>query len=366
MTARHEQPRPRPEVELLLSCAQSHVGADMAEHLRALARAHLDWDFVLRVASRHRLLPLLYHHLKATCPDAVPTATLDRLRSHFIAVAARNLFLTQELIGLLKLLDEHGIVGIPFKGPAVAASLYDDLALREFEDLDIFVRKQDVVRIEELLIAHGYYRESHVLRRHDHKVTVELQRGPMRKPYAFPPDFERCWDRVEPLSLAGTDVHYLPPTDVLLFLCVHGCKHLWERLLWVCDVAELVRVHHDIEWSACIASASALGGRRMLFVGLLLARQLLDAPVPEAVLSRARSDSEARALAEQISDGLLHRTEDPINVAAEAPVFFLRMRERLRDKLELCVRLSPTLRHPVRFAKTYGLRPLKHLVELAW
>ena len=33
----------------------------------------------------------------------------------------------------------------------------------------------------------------------------------------------------------------LAPNDLLLILCVHASWHLWGRLLWICDVAELIR-----------------------------------------------------------------------------------------------------------------------------
>jgi len=55
------------------------------------------------------MIPLLYRQLRAASSGAVPGAILDRLRDHFYQVAAQNLFLTRELLGLLKLLETHGI-----------------------------------------------------------------------------------------------------------------------------------------------------------------------------------------------------------------------------------------------------------------
>src|SRR3712207_8653927 len=34
----------------------------------------------------------------------------------------------------------------------------------------------------------------------------------------------------------------------LLILCVHGTKHIWGRLSWICDVAELLRTQPDMDW----------------------------------------------------------------------------------------------------------------------
>jgi hypothetical protein len=56
-------------------------------------------------------------------------------------------------------------------------------------------------------------------------------------------DPKSLWERLEPIDLVGTAVLGLPLEDVLLFLCLHGFKHGWERVGWICDVTELLRVH---------------------------------------------------------------------------------------------------------------------------
>jgi hypothetical protein len=34
--------------------------------------------------------------------------------------------------------------------------------------------------------------------------------------------------------------------NLLHFLCVHGSKHLWTPLVWVCDVADLLSGRSDL------------------------------------------------------------------------------------------------------------------------
>jgi len=60
-------PGSRREVMLLLRCARIRMAPADAVWLRALLLAPLDWASLLRLASRHRLLPLLYRHLSRTC-----------------------------------------------------------------------------------------------------------------------------------------------------------------------------------------------------------------------------------------------------------------------------------------------------------
>ncbi len=57
---------------------------------------------------------------------------------------------------ILSLLENNGIAAIPYKGPALAASVYGDLALRQFADLDIMVRNEDVLRARDVMASLGY------------------------------------------------------------------------------------------------------------------------------------------------------------------------------------------------------------------
>jgi hypothetical protein len=53
----------------------------------------------------------------------------------------------------------------------------------------------------------------------------------------------------------------------LLILCVHGSKHRWRRITWICDVAEPIHAHRDPKGPQVIVQAVALGGEHMLLLG---------------------------------------------------------------------------------------------------
>ncbi len=91
----------------------------------------------------------------------------------------------------------------------------------------------------------------------------------------------------------------LAPEDMLLSLCVHGSKHLWERLAWVCDIAEWLASHPGLRWSELLAQAERTGQQRMLFVGLRLAAELLDAPLPGSVAAAIDADGAVARLVTQ-------------------------------------------------------------------
>ena len=344
----------RPEAELLLLCARSRKDPGRAAQIRALLRRDIDWPYLLQIAHENRMGQLLFWHLDTTCPEAVPKVALDGLRSRFHKNAYRNLLRTGELLKLLKLFEAYGIRPIPYKGPTLAASLYGNLALREFDDLDILVPEQDVLKAKELLVSVGYQPEHELSRaqevaflkyhgeqsftRDDDKSTVDLQWRITEKFRSLPIDFEGLWGRLEPLSLHGDTVLTLPPEDLLPILCMHGSKHFWTRLAWICDIAELIRVHEGINWEQVIERAGTLGSKRMLFLGLYLASDLLEAPLPTNVLHKVRVDPTVKALAEQVRERPFNEPNRQLK-AFEDFRYQIRLRERLGDKIRYLVLL---------------------------
>ena len=135
----------RPGVELLLSCARTRLDNQGVERIEALVREELDWAYLVELAGKHGVMPLLYWNLHTVCPQAVHKDILDLLKRSFHENARRNLFLSGELLELLKLLEGEGIPAIPFKGPVLADFVYGNLALRSIWDLDLLVHKHDVL-----------------------------------------------------------------------------------------------------------------------------------------------------------------------------------------------------------------------------
>jgi len=376
----------RREIRLLLYCARSCMGANDAVALRMLAQGDIGWDYLVRMALHHGMMPLLYWHLNTTCPDAVPAAVLDDLRSRFEENARRNLALTAELRLVLELLEEHRIVAIPYKGPMLASVVYGNLALRQFSDLDILVHKSDVLRAKNLLVSRGYkptlrltraqetaYLESNheYVLWHERGVLLEVHWafGPRLFSFAFDP--EGVWARAERTSLAGAMVLTLSPEDLLLILCMHHSKDGWVRLEWICGVAELIRRHERMNWRWVIGQADTLGMRRMLFLGLYLASDVVGAALPEHVLRTVQADRSVRGLARQVRKRLFveRREEQGIfQLTATQIAFHLGVRERARDKLRYSLRLllSPGVGDQTFLALPpavsflyYPLRPLR-------
>lgn len=345
----------RPEMELLLTCVRTHLKVEPANRLCMRLSEALDWAEVLRLARQHAVLPLLYHQLKPMGSQGVPQAVWDKLEHRRHRLLLRNLSMTAELLKLLRMLEAHQIAAIPYKGPVLAAALYGDVGLRQFVDLDILVHRQDVPKVKTLLLRQGYQapfsltpaQESVYLQtgcelgfQHPTKhIGVDLHWHIVRKLYGFPLPLEPLWERLQPLYLNGQQVQSLAPEDLLLILCIHNGKHHWDRLGWLCDVAELLRQHQEMDWESIIGQARRIGAVRMLWLGLYLAQDLLGAPLPDRVRQRMQADPAVPTLAVQLSKDLFQAPPQHANRLTRFSLA-LKMRERWWDRVRYGYNLS--------------------------
>lgn len=291
---------PSPELELLLACARLRHDPAQVAHLHRLLAAGIDWIYLIRLALTQGLLPLAYARLAAHCPAAVPADTLAELKKYFDANAARNQTLITELQRLLDLFAHHRIHAVPFKGAILAATAYGDPALREFCDIDICLREQDIAHANDLLLANGYDWE-HPLATPDEEeafvaeenafgfkrtdgTLVELHWRLFQRRYKIPFDVEPMLDRATPVRLAGRDVPSFTPEDLLVYLSSHAYKHRWRRLIWICDIAELLAANPQLNWQRVRDEAEAVRGQHRLALGLRLARDILSVPIPAPIL----------------------------------------------------------------------------------
>jgi Uncharacterised nucleotidyltransferase len=364
-----------PEAELLLHCARVRIEPERAERIRSLSQQDLNWDSLLLLALRNGLLPLLSHHLNKICPTLVPPDRLDYLRDYFRKNNAFNLLLTGELVRLLKVFASEGIRALPYKGPAVAVGIYGDLSLRQFCDLDILVREPDVWKATELLSQQGF--EPHFIippekqeafvrlgyvrlfRRDEGRMVVELHWRVAPRFFDVPLDTEKLWERLQTVNLLGSQVLFPAAEDLLLMLCVHAAKDFWEKLEWVSSIAELLRAHPEMNWKRMLQQAGELHSEQMLLVGLSLANQLLDGPLPEHLAARVKSSATTLSIAHRIVKRFFATEETGLSFSSRL-AFHLRFKDRGLDKLRYCTRLAFTTT-PIDWATMPLPRPLSFL-----
>ena len=335
-----------PEAEFVLLSARTRLDGARRARWEKLLRGRwkgappngasaLDWSQVLRLARAHRVVELLGRQLSAHNWREVPATVQANLQSHLLHSTLHSHALKDELARVSHHLESAGVPVVSFKGITLGLSAYGNPVLRPRADLDILVARVDALRARDLLIEAGYAIEfdlsptqTEIGLRVDsvfnfHRAPPASLQGVLHQGYAvelhwaitspclpFDLDFSTVAPRLNWISLPGiapqaARVRALAPEDLLLILCVHGAKHLWERLIWLCDLAELLGATPDFNWDGLLRFARERGVQRMTALGLWLMHSVLGTPLPDAVHGWISTQPEALRLASRLRPTLL-------------------------------------------------------------
>ncbi len=289
-----------PERRLLLACARSRPIAEEMQRIKDAAAENLDWNTLAAVSCAHGIAPLIYNSLRSSCAlPLVPAPAAKVLRDSYYFNGARNALILAELHRILKALEEAHVGVMALKGAALAEIVYCNAALRPMLDIDLLVREPllgDVERVlaemgYQLSLAEGtraYYMENHYhfVFQKEANAEVEIHWNLKRPAHSFRIDIEAIWERARIATFGGNHALVLAPEDCLLYLCLHFWKHkLLGGVRPLCDIAEAVTFYSDgIDWIKLLTISGEWQMNPCSYLVLRLARELLDARIPERLL----------------------------------------------------------------------------------
>jgi hypothetical protein len=362
---------------LLLALVRQPGNAE-SQNVSGLVAKVRDWDSFLYLAGEHRVSPMVYSRLRE-CGVALPRAVEARLRAEFERNALQCLINAAELIALLGSLNREMIPAMPYKGIVLAASAYGDLSARPAGDLDLLVYQQHLAQTSEVLFARGFTRLTPVdangtpTIENLHEYQFERLADGLQLELRWTLDLghpaftrhlglEWMWPNRRTVRLAGADVPDLSPEIALLVLCMHGSKHVWSRLVWICDVAQLLASSPDLDWNKVIREAGKSGLSRTLALGVILAHEIIGAAVPEGLLRRFQSDRWMSALAQHIQETLFDSPSSLPGNRVPYKVRLLEFRDRFRYLFSLNM-LRPNDKDRAALPLPKSLHALHYLIR---
>lgn len=281
--------------KIVLNLLRPNTDRSWVESLHRLSGT--DWEGIFRLSLRHCIAPLLYHRLithfgKVDVPDEV----MGRLRHASLYFTAKNIHSYHEFERLLKNLGDSTPL-LLLKGGHLAAFVYNDVSLRSMVDMDILVRKADMNVVAEAMKELGYTRNlenpnhSYHVSYLDSSRTVNFEvHWNICSETAHPsiPDVEELWRASRTEKFKGNEIRVLSPEHLLLHICLHDAsQHLFLcGLRTFCDIDAIIRCYGDkIDWKVVVSRSRHWGITKSSYITLLLAREMMDANVPEKVLA---------------------------------------------------------------------------------
>jgi Uncharacterised nucleotidyltransferase len=343
-----------PELQILLCCAKVDTPENRRSHLLELIPQINDWEMVLELANHHGLIPLMHVRLKETVWEHLPQESRASLELRHRANATHALSMTSELLRLMRLFQENNLFALPYKGPALAAQLFGDVAMRQYGDLDVVIAREDWTIVNTLLCENEWKPEftlpasqeelyQKIYKDHSYcsirtKHLLELHWEFAEPRMIFPFTLQSVRTRLLTFTLSDLIIAVPSPEDLLILLCFHGAKHKWERLGWLADITQLLVISPTIDWELIGLRAREARCERVLSLSLRLAHRLFNAPLPELVLQKIRQDSAAITLSEEIESQIFAEKEEAATMK-ELLLFHLKMRESWLDRILYGVRL---------------------------
>ncbi len=372
----------RREWAVLLECASPTFDS---RRIVELARS-ADWSKLLLLAEAHSVLGHLAVRVRGLDEDLVPVEISQMLLEQHRDQIFSTLRMTAELFRLLEIFASKNIPALVVKGPVLAMQAYGDPTMRGYGDLDLLVRQRDIRRATESMQAAGYEAAvplsaidagkipgQYFFSKTDTKLVVELHNDFTMRYFPRRLPIDEFFARQVCVRLDDHEAPAPAVEDELVLICIHGAKHLWERLIWIADVAALVTRQTGMDWGRAAASARAVRAEHLLHTGLRLAADVLHAPLPKEVSVLVQKDARAAKLVARILRWLPGAGHTP-PALFERAAFRLRMRGGLLAAPAYLLRLSlspteddwqrdgeisrsrllDTLRRPFRLARKYG------------
>ena len=353
----------RPEEQLLFAVARRDLEPRGVMRVRELLTQPLDWDYLLATAFNHGLLPLLQKNLTGVttgaATDLVPAHVLARLKRESVASSQSMLHLIGKQLKVYRALKDHGIPVAIFKGAVLAQMAYGEVALRQAGDIDVLVPRRHFADARSLLESLGYEMTpplteaqlaSHLafhceipFMRDEWFTIVDLHWNLAPRSFVFALEADEVMSRLQSVSLGGTAIETFCDEDMVLYLSMHGSKHLWHRLEWIVSLAELLRASPNLNWPMVLQRAEDAHATRMLGLGLRLVEEFSDVRMERQILQSTDPEGVMKRMATGIRDRIFTR---PHTIeSAETNLFNFKIMDRKRDALVSALRalFVPTL-----------------------
>ncbi|OGW13345.1 MAG: hypothetical protein A3G93_07850 [Nitrospinae bacterium RIFCSPLOWO2_12_FULL_45_22] len=309
----------------------------------------LSWHNLLNHNYQSDLCPLLFYVITKALPklnsrilqqdrtfdEWVPDPILAQLQKYYQNSLKRNIILLEELKQIIQELKKQGIQLVILKGAFLAENVYKNIACRPMSDLDILIRNADREKCYEILLNIGYRRipESQQTETLHYKffkdflgktVIIEIHHRLVKE--KFQTNFN-----LEEILFWG----YLPIEDHLVHLSWHAIRHGIIRLLWLCDIAQIIKNNkNSINWEVVSQKSISSNTKKQYILVVHLTTTLL---MPSFWNNRA-----------SLITYPIHRISEVLFLSIQKKVKNLEDPRTLRYLLNMCLMRQKDLKKPIQ------------------
>lgn len=224
-----------------------------------------DWEIIYDISQKQQLAPMIYQQIfsnesfRQSDPQFQQFWKMDTLNQAGNQARKSMLFLT-----LFDKMQQNGLTPLVVKG-IVCRNLYPNPDLRTSNDEDLYIPRDQFVKMDEFLQAEGFVREELI----KDKVYQEVPyQNPMNGLYFelhmdlfsqesgayghFNQLFEDAFDTYMEIEIQGSKILTLNPKQHFLYLVCHSLKHFLHSgfgIRQACDLLYFAKKYHNqFDW----------------------------------------------------------------------------------------------------------------------
>ena len=294
-----------PEDRLIISSININPNTSELKQINDLIPQVQDWNYLITTITDRGIGPLLFKKLPLLSNSTlIPLDVQTKLQQFYYKTLSRSMVLYEHFRKIATVFIEEGIELIALKGIYLSEYLYKDIALRQFSDIDLLVRKEDAHSCLELLSEMGYvesdsgetdFVKSQVeiihyppMVKDGVSIEIHIKLHAIAETYHLPT--ATMWQNAVPTIINNTPVKVLAPYDLLIHLCVHLDKHFRiGHVQFTCfmDITNYLREFAlSINWIMFAEVCIQYNAEAAVYKHLLLINKYMNAPVPADVLVR--------------------------------------------------------------------------------
>jgi hypothetical protein len=247
--------------QLLLLLCRYPYNEKERDNLSGLLEAVRDWHKMTELINAHGIIALAAYNIReARLEEKIPEDALSVLDNGRMQSMVRNSWLTERWKEVNAILCNVGIKHVLLKGMALEHTLYESKGLRQMNDNDILVKRDDALRAWCLLQDNGFspepiksplhkkiildigkhlpclYKNGHAVEIHHKLFNTNIEEG------------IRCEDPVDDsveIDIGDTKAWILPKQAQLMHLRDHFEKHASEGSVQLRQYADIILLDND-------------------------------------------------------------------------------------------------------------------------
>ena len=294
-----------PANQLILLSAKIEPSASELEQLNDLIPQIQSWDSAVTNIIARQTAPLFFKKLPLLSNrNLVPPEATNKLQQAYYRSLSRGMVLYNAFEKLAEAFLNAGIRVVVLKGICLSEWLYEDIALRQFSDIDLLVSEDFAIDCLDVLSDLGYKPADgavtefisskseivHYAPMVLNDVSVEIHIKLHRKSKHYDIKTEFLLRNTKILLLRNRPTFALELHDLLIHLCVHLDKHFrggHVQFTSFNDIVNLLEKYQNkIDWTFLWHRCNYYNCEQVVFKFIVMTHKFYNATVPENILRK--------------------------------------------------------------------------------